>query len=274
MIKPLNPISEIYVVLIAAFILSGCSKEPTKKNFVARVNDSYLTKEDLARMIDTDSTNKFYRSEVIRNWINRELLYQTALKKGILKEDKFNRLIEESRKELAASMFMKKYYEDEKVSYEPEEVEGYYNQHKDEFKRFYDSYMLNAIIFNDEDKAIKFRSTALESNWEKALNVFQGDSSIILSKPNELLYNYEIHPVTLFRVVSDLNPNEISIVINNGPGRYAVVQEIQKFDQGSIPPYEFLKPVVESRFVAQKKEELISNYIKELYSNNEIEVRN
>ncbi|MCL5031336.1 MAG: peptidylprolyl isomerase [Bacteroidetes bacterium] len=271
MIKHLNPIS---IFLFTAFILGGCSKESPKKNFVARVNDSYLTREDLSRLIDTDSVNNFYKNEVIRNWINKELLYQTALKKGILKEDEFNRLISDAKKELAASMLVKKYYDDEKVDYEPAEVEEFYNQHKDDFKRFYDSYMINAITFNDEDKAIKFRSTVLESDWEKALNVFKGDSSIIQNKSNELLYNYEIHPVTLFRVVSDLNPNEVSIVINTGPGLYTVVQEIQKFDQGSIPPYEAIKPVVESRFVAQKKEELLSNYIKELYSNNEIEVRN
>ena len=271
MIKHLNPIS---IILFTAFIFGGCSKESHKKNFVARVNDSYLTKEDLSRIIDADSVNNFYRNEVIRNWINKELLYQTALKKGILKEDEFNRLINDAKKELAASMLVKKYYEDEKVDFEPAEVEEYYNQHKDDFKRFYESYLINTITFNDEDKAIKFRSIVLESDWEKAVNAFKDDSSIIENKPYKLLYDYEIHPVTLFRIVSDLNPNEVSIVIKISPGQYAVVQEVQKFDQGSIPPYAAIKPIVEDRFIAQKKEELLSNYIKELYSNNEIEVRN
>ena len=271
MIKHLSRIS---FFLITAFIFGGCSKESPKKNFVARVNGAYLTKEDLSRIITTDSLNKFYKSEVIRNWINQELLYQAALKEGIYKEDEYVRLMEDAKKKLAASLFLKKYYEDEKVEFEPAEVEDYYNKHKDDFKRFYNSYFINTIIFNQEEKAIKFRSTVIESNWEKALNVFKSDSSIIQSKQNELLYDYEIHPVTLFRVVSDLDPNEVSIVLNISPGQFAVVQEIQKYEEGTIPPFEVIKPVVESRFIAQKKDEMLSNYMKELYSNNEIEVRN
>ncbi len=271
MTKHLNPIS---IILLTAFIFGGCSKESPKKNFIARVNDSYLTRDDLARLITSDSLNNFYRSEVIRNWINQELLYQAAIKKGIIKDDEFNRLIEDAKRKLASSMFLQKYYEDEKVEYDPSEVENYYNQHKDDFKRFYNSYFINTIIFNKEDEAIKFRATVLESNWDKALNVFKSDSSIIQSKQNELLYDYQIHPVTLFRVVSDLDPGEVSIVLNINSGQFAVVQEIDKYNQGTIPPYNVIKPVVESRFIAQKKDEMLSNYMKELYSNNEIEVRN
>ena len=49
-------------------------------------------------MIDTNNTSNFYKNEVIRNWINKEVMYQEALKKGILKESEFNRLIENSKK--------------------------------------------------------------------------------------------------------------------------------------------------------------------------------
>ena len=111
-------------------------------------------------------------------------------------------------------MLMQKYYEDEKVSYEPEELEEYYNRHQEEFKRFYDSYLINRAVFNDEDKAVRFRAMVQESNWEKALNVFKSDPSIISTGTNELLYDYEIHPAPLLRIVSGLNPGEVSIVIN------------------------------------------------------------
>jgi hypothetical protein len=52
------------------------------------------------------------------------------------------------------------------------------------------------------------------------------------------------------------------------------VYEIQKFDKDSVPPFQLIKPFVEKRFVAKKKEDLMKSYIKELYSNNEIEIRN
>jgi hypothetical protein len=271
----LNPINWSIIVITAAFFYYGCGKESPQQNFVARVNHSYLTKEDLAKMIDTGSTSNFYKNEIIRNWINKEVMYQEAVKKGILKESEFNRLIEDSKRELAATMLMQKYYEDEKISYEPEDLEEYYNGHQDEFKRFYDSYLINKAVFNDEDKAIRFRTTVQESNWEKALNVFKSDPSVISSGTNELMYDYEIHPASLSAVVSGLNPGEVSIVVNLEPGKsFCVVQEVQKFDKGAVPPFQLIKPFVEKRYIAQKKEDAMKSYIKELYSNNEIEIRN
>ena len=272
--KLLNQVNKALIFAFAASLLYGCGKESSKKNFVARVNDSYLTKEELAEMIGTNSANNFYKSEVIRNWINKELLYQAALKEGILKEDEFKKLLDDSKKELAASLLVQKYYENEKLNYEPGEVENFYNLYKNDFVRFYDSYYLNEITFSDEDKAIQFRSTLLESDWDKALNIFKDDSSIINVHSKEILYNYEIHPVTIFRIVSGLFPGEISTVINDEPGRYTVIQEIEKYDKGSIPPFDVIRSQVESRFIAKKKEDLINNYIKDLYSNNDIEVRN
>ena len=275
MIKYFSPIKWCFIIFTTVFFFYGCGRENRRPDFVARVNNSYLTKEDLSKMVDTNSTSNFYKNEIIRNWINKEVMYQEALKKGILKESEFNRLIEDSKRELAASMLMQKYYEDEKVTYEPEELEEYYNQHQEEFKRFYDSFLLNRAVFNDEDKAIRFRTMVQESNWEKALNVLKNDSSVINTGTNELLYDYEIHPASLLRIVSGLNPGEVSIVINiESEKSYYVVQEIQKFVKGSIPPFQLIKPFVEKRFIAQKKEDLMKSYIKELYSNNEIEIRN
>ncbi len=273
-IRCLSQIRITLIILIASFFFAGCAKQSGQKEFVARVNDSYLTKEDLARIIDTNSVSNFYRNEVIRNWINRELLYQQAVKQGISKEEKYKQLVAESQKELAGSLLLQKYYEDEKNNYEPSEIEDFYNKHKDDFKRFYDSYFINVITFNNEDKAIKFRSIALESNWDKAVNAFKNDSSIIGEQEYRLLYSYQVHPAALYKVISDMEPGEISTIINLAPGSYAVTKLNQVYGQGSVPPLDVIKQDVVDEFTAQKKDELLSNYLKELYSNNRIEVRN
>lgn len=272
--KHLNRISKVVYVLIAAVAFEGCSKQSPQKDFVARVNDSYLTKSELNDMMRSGGGSSFYRSEVIRNWINKQILYQEAVRKGILKNEGFQKMMEDSKKELAASMLLQKYYEDEKTNYEPQEVEDYYNRHINDFKMPYESYLVNLISFKDEDKAVRFRSTVLESDWEKALNVFKGDTTIIRVLSGALLYSYEIHPVALSRIVTALNPDELSIVIAEQPGRFTIVQEVQKFDRDAAIPFNAIKPLVEGRFVAEKKENLIRDYIKDLYSNNDIEVRN
>ena len=273
-LKHLNKIEIFTFFVFASIILSGCGKEKVKKDFVARVNNSYLTKEQLSSLMAGYSGKNFYREEVIRNWINQELLYQEAVKNGILKERNFISLLDNSKKELAISLFLEKHFIDEKPSYDSKEVEDYYSQHQNDFAVFYNTYYLNIADFNDENKAIKFRTLLFDSDWEKALNVFKADSSINNVRYEVLLNDYQIQPVSIQRIVSQLNPQEVSIVINYQPGHYVVVQKLQTFNKGTVPPYNVIKSEVEKRFVAKMKNDFLQSYIKDIYTNNDIEVKN
>ncbi len=135
-------------------------------------------------------------------------------------------------------------------------------------------YLINFIKFTSEDKAVHFRSTVLESNWNKALIAFKGDPSINSEVSSWFLSEYDIEPITLLRLVQELNPEEISIVLSDDQNKYIVVQLLQKFDKGTIPPFELISGSVEKRFIAEKREDIIKNYIKDLYSKNEIDVKN
>ncbi len=273
-LKHLNKIEIFTFFVFASIILSGCGKEKVKKDFVARVNNSYLTKEQLSSLMAGYSGKNFYREEVIRNWINQELLYQEAVKNGILKERNFISLLDNSKKELAISLFLEKHFNDEKPSYDSKEVEDYYSQHQNDFAVFYNTYYLNIADFNNENKAIKFRTLLFDSDWEKALNVFKADSSINNVRYEVLLNDYQIQPVSIQRIVSQLNPQEVSIVINYQPGHYVVVQKLQTFNKGTVPPYNVIKSEVEKRFVAKMKNDFLQSYIKDIYTNNDIEVKN
>ena len=83
------------------FLIGGCSKAPEKKDYVARVNNEFLTREELNNKLKTPGNENFYKNEIIRNWINKELLYQKALKEGIADDSTYISLIEDSKKELA-----------------------------------------------------------------------------------------------------------------------------------------------------------------------------
>ena len=88
------------------------------------------------------------------------------------------------------------------------------------------------------------------------------------------MFEYKVQPVSVLRVVRELYPSEISIVLHTDGGRFTVVQLIQKFDKGSLPPFDLIKNEVKNVYLVQKKELTVKNYIKELYSKNDIEVNN
>ena len=271
--RSIKIINKYFVILTILVTIGGCSKESPKKNYIARVNNNYLTTDEFNSLVDASNQN-FYKNEIIRNWVNKELLYQKALKEGITNDKNFERILADTKKELAVSIFLDKLYAKEKVTPVESEIEEYYNKNKNDFKLFYDAYVVNIINFRNEDNAIKFRGSLLGSNWNKTVNVFKRDSSILDITSNRLYYGYELEPTSLTRIVKELNQDEISIVFSDYKDVYTVVQLVQKIKKGNVPPLGFIKELVKRRLEAQKKEEFLKNYIKELYSNNDIEVKN
>ena len=64
--------------------------------------------------------------------------------------------------------------------------------------------------------------------------------------------------------MSGLYPLEISIVISDDAGYHSVAKVLNKFSKGSVPPFEDIKEIVEKRFLAFKKKQLMDKYIDEL----------
>lgn len=261
------------MIFFTAALLTGCGKESNKKEYLARVNDSYLTRDDLNAIIDSGSGKNFYKSEIIRNWINKELLYQEAKSSGVLDDKSFQNLKNKSEKELAVNFLVNKIFNEEKINVEDAEVKDYFEKNKDSFKLFYNAFLINLVEFNNEDNAIEFRNNAFDKGWKRAEEKFKNDSSLIYNQSSHLVYEYEVRSAALARVVSELLPDEISIVINDSTGNYYLVQLLQKYDKGSIPPFDIVNNLVRDRYIALKREQFIANYIKELYSKNEIEVK-
>ena len=68
------------IILLSAVALTGCGKEEPKKDFIARVDESYLTKKELSADLDTAQLQESHKNEYIRNWVETELLYQEAIR--------------------------------------------------------------------------------------------------------------------------------------------------------------------------------------------------
>jgi hypothetical protein len=266
----LNKLS--FVFIFAAAYFYGCGNDSPPSDYAARVNDSYLTEEELSFISDTSHQN-FYKSEIIRNWIHRELLYQEALKKGIIKKDNFKKILEDSEKQLAASFLLNEIADNAALKFDKREAEDFFNKNIEEFKLSDNFYLLNYVELNSEEKAVEFRNSVFEIGWENSLNKFRPDDALIDENYLRLTSEAELHPVELLRVVKELYPSEISIVLNNEEGKFTIVQLIERHDYGTIPPFDIIQPLVEKRLKAKKRENFLRDYVKELYSKNEIEVK-
>lgn len=267
--------STINKLILFSLVLAsaGCSEETKKKDFVARVNDSYLTREEFASLVDTTNLNSDQKEQIIENWVYDEILYQQAQKDGIINSEEYHKIINSSKRKLAATMLLDKYSADEIEDFSDDELLEYYEKNKNYFKSSSNSYLINKVTFVDEDKAIKFRYAAINENWETAVNLFTSDSSIRKNYLYHLVDENNIYPYQLSRILKDFYPLEISIVITEKAGYYSVVQLVKDFETGTILPIEVVREEVKKRFLSEKKTELIKNYLKELYSQSEVEIK-
>ncbi len=261
------------IFLFSILFFTHCSKEAKKEDYIARVNKTYLTREEFASLVDTTNLTAVEKEQIIKSWIYRELLFQKAKEEGIVDQDEYKNVLKKSSQELAAAMLLNKYVSSEKIEFSDSELLEYYERNKNSFQLSSDAYLINKISFNTEDKAIKFRSLAIESDWEKAAGVFVDDTSKLKSIKTELIEEKNLYPYQLMKIAKDLYPQEISIVITENAQYYSVVQILGKFPKGSIPKFEIIKQKVEIRLLAEKKKQLIDYYLKELYSNNDIEIK-
>lgn len=271
--KHLNKTITKILFLFGVLAFAACTKEQKKDDFIARVNDSYLTREEFSSLVDTTNLNSTQKDQIIKNWIYQEILHQKASEEGITKREDYKNVLKKSSYELAAAMLIEDYLSGEEINYSDDDLKNYFEQNKNYFRAASDIYLLNKVAFSSEEKAIKFRTLALESDWKKSVNVFSSDSAILKNSESDLVEENNIYPAQLSRIIKEFYPEEISIVITEKPGYYSVVQLLSKFGKESIPPFEIIKSKVEKRFLAEKKKMLVEEYLKELYSQNEIEIK-
>jgi hypothetical protein len=270
--KLLPNVQIIEGIIIFLFLFNACSDSTAPDKYVARVNDSFLTEAELSELADTVAFSKEHIKQIISNWVHNELLYQQAENNGIIKGREYTKIVENSSKKLAGALLLKKVSSEYTINVVPEEFEKYFMENKSNFVLQSTHFLLNRIKFNDYIKAVQFRSEMISNGWETALMKFKNDTSLIKSWTNTLFSEFEIYPRQILRVLEGLYPLEISIVISDEPGYYAVIEVLNRFEKGSIPPYRAIKPLVEKRFTAELEKLAIESYIKELYAKSEIEI--
>lgn len=271
--KHLRPrITKVFILFVIV-TFSSCQKESEEVVYVAKVNNSFLTREEFASLVDTSTASELKKNDVIRDWIHREVLFQRAEREGILNDKKFNQILSQSVRELAGAMLIEKLLSEDNYSPDSKDLKSYFDVNKNEFRVVADAFIINLADFLDEEKAIRFRNIAVESDWKKALSQFSNDPAIVNQISNKLFLSYQINPASLARIVKELYPKEISIVISTKPGYYSVAQLIEKIETGSTPAFENIQDEVVNRVKAIRRQTLVDEFLKQLYSKSNIEIK-
>lgn len=261
-------------ILFPLIFLYACNEPQKPDSYVARVNDSYLTEDKLSEIIDSQFVSGRSRASIIKKWVKQELLYQEAIKQGVTETKKFKNTIENSKRQLAAALILENFSNTLKPVFTKEELLEYYTENQTSFRLPFNSYFLNRISFSNQDAAVQFRTELISNGWKEATSKFSKEETLVNVTSEVLIPEQDIYPVKVLRILEGLYPLEISIVISDDEGYYTVVQLLDKYFAQSIPPFETIKSEVEKRYLSALTELAVENYIKDLFSNNEIEINN
>lgn len=255
----------IFLFVIPIFFF-GCKKEEIPETIIAKVGERFLTEKQLDSLLTfTKNKNKF-REEVIRDWVDSEVLYLEAQKADILLDEDYLQLTDESSKMLANAFLIKKYLSDNVTKADESALLEYYNNHKRELSITSKAFVYNHAAFNDEAKAILFRETLLGSDWSKAANVFSGDPSIVDLTKEKFVFEYDVPTKTIHVILSNLLEGETSIIFPTEKNTFDVIQLIKFYEALSTPDFIHIKKSVEDRYLIIEKSRLYDNLMSALYS--------
>lgn len=260
-------------LIAAAVLLASCGGKEEKREYSARVEKDYLFKSTLDSVLTTEKYRNYFKDEYINKWVHDRLLYNEAVKNGILDDPGYKKVIENIKEEAAIAVYIQKLNNEFDLSFTENDLEDFYKGNAEEFRCGDDAYVFNEIKFVSYDRAVQFRTTLLETGWDNTLKVFKNDPTIRANLTKKFAFGNQIQPYEIFKIVVNMQENDVSILTETEPGVFTIVQLVKSFAKDSVPEYEYITGLVKERYLMVKRKTMIDELIQKLYSKYDIEIK-
>ncbi len=270
-------IRAVWVLFCAFTILTvGCRRQ-TDVTILARVGDATLTLDEAKACIDTTRTPYDDRVNVyINRWVEDEIFYQEALRKGRQDMEQYKKQMQELGRQITIQNFLRQEVYNDTAEISDEALRQYFTNHQSEFYVREDMVRLNLITFSERKPAVSF-AAALNSGTsctDAAGGVVYDTSSakkIVVREENRLYTRKTLYPTELWRVASILGPNEISFPVKTTLG-YSVLQVLDKVKTGSPATIDVVYDEVKMRLIMEERRSRYDNLINRLRGNYRVEI--
>ncbi len=266
-----------YVLLLLCLaLLVSCTQSGEKKgDVVAKIDTSVITTKDVEKEINAlpEFAKEFFKGQegmarLVDELVKKELLYVEAKKKGLDKDEEFQRKFEEIKKNALITRLLEK-----EMKAVPQltdkEVKDYYDGHKDDFVQA-NAVRLSQIVVKTEDDAKKvyerlqkgepFNKLAAEVSMDKASAKSGGDLGLF--KRGEMNQDLE-------KVAFSLKKNQISMPVPLKDGIHILVVTDIK---GTAFDFDKVKGSISQQLMAKKQQDDLEKFIEGLRKNYKVEV--
>jgi hypothetical protein len=258
-------------------LFAGCGKRDSSQQPLARIDDRTLTLEDVrARLDSSRGVTAAQVGEYTRRWINDEILYREAVRRGLDNTENMRAQIEEVHRQLAINALLQEEIYSDKLQHSSSgEVAQYYNAHSKEFTLASDVGLVSYVLFRDRDAANAFRTAILKGTpWGQAVSQVLADpaqASQIVARIDSAYYNQNtLLPAELWRVAAASVKPEPSFPIRTNEGSYVlIVWKIAR--QGQIADLAYVENDIRSRLTIERRRRTLTTLVETLRSKHTVE---
>jgi peptidyl-prolyl cis-trans isomerase C len=265
----------VSIALLFAILCPGismASKGGDGKRVVAVVGSESLTLEELNRMweeLPTQMKGSMRKEDLVNRWIDIQLLWLEAKRKGIEKDKAFKRRLEEARRQIAAEELIRKEIV-EKVVVSEDEIRKYYEENRSSFVEP-ERIRVRHIMTSTEEKAKEaleklkaggdFGQIARQYSEDPGSRDMGGDLGFI--QRGELIKEFE-------DVAFKLGVGELSPVVRTQFG-YHIIKVEEKVEQHQ-KGLEEVREEIRSRLLLEKQREAFDEMMKSLREKTKVKV--
>ncbi len=266
------------IMALCALLLSGCARERSHSQAVARIDGTELTAADLAATCDTTGPGRARARTYINDWIIRQMLYMESVRRGIADGDEVRRQVVEARMQLAIAAFLDKELDLRDSARIPEEaVKASFDSSAAAYALNEDVVAINAVLFSERDAANTFRSRVLRGTaWDEAVRQTRADSAAQKQLQQVIRHQYFTHgslyPEELWKVARMLGINAVSFVVRTDNGYY-VLQGLGVKHQGEIPDFAYVRDDVRNRMLVRLRRARYDQLLRDLRAKHTVEIR-
>jgi len=245
--------------------LPGCNGALTESSpAVAKVGDQVLTAAELDLMLRgslTDAPTSEARWNAVERWVNRELLYREAIRRGVDEQPDVRLQVQTAVRELVINALLDQVFRN-KLAVTEGEVQQYYSDRRALFRRSETTVRVRQIVLDDVREARELQRL-LSRNPERFESIARSRSNDPSSSEGgdigyisaETAYNAEI-----WQVVQRLSDNEVSRPISTDAGWHILKVEDRR-PAGSIKTFDEVRLDIVNRLRTAKRIALLTELV-------------
>jgi peptidyl-prolyl cis-trans isomerase C len=249
------------LLLTAVFLFLCCKSQP--EDALVTVDGSVLTRTEFEQYIPASQYRQLsdeQLTEFCDNWVNQEVLYLEAKKRGIHKEDSITVVIEEYTKNLLAMDLVRREFAGTGVT--ETEVRAYFEQHQDEF--LYRVKVGQIVLPNMKAAQTTLAEIRAGADFfklarERSLTRMEDPENPKVT--TDYLQRGTIGDFGTEELIWSLDPGEVSEVIPYIQGTYLIVKMIDKRKTQARADYDTYSSAIYNYLLSQKYQNFLVQYV-------------